>query len=47
MNDNKLETKNALIETGKFGPVYTLERGSNGTTKKWLLTAFDIIKRPK
>jgi hypothetical protein len=37
--------KSCEILTFRF--IVALENEENGKTKKWLLSAFDIIKRPK
>lgn len=46
-NLKKSDDQKKVFESETFRFIIALENSSNGTTKKWLLTAFDIIKRPK
>ena len=46
-NLKKSDDQKKVFESKGFRFVIALETEPNGKTKKWLLTAFDIIKRPK
>ena len=46
-NLKKSDSNKKVFESKGFRFVIALQKESQGKTKKWLLTAFDIIKRPK
>lgn len=46
-NLKKSDSHKKVFESETFRFIVALENEQNGTTKKWLLSAFDIIKRPK
>ncbi|MBQ4442811.1 MAG: hypothetical protein II899_12035 [Bacteroidales bacterium] len=46
-NLKKSDSQKKVFESETFRFVVALENGEDGKTKKWLLSAFDIIKRPK
>ena len=46
-NLKKSDSQKKVFESETFRFIVALEKEENGKTKKWLLSAFDIIKRPK
>ena len=46
-NLKKSDSNKKVFESKGFRFVIALQKEPQGKTKKWLLTAFDIIKRPK
>lgn len=46
-NLKKSDSQKKVFESETFRFVVALENEQNGKIKKWLLSAFDIIKRPK
>ena len=46
-NLKKSDSQKIVFESDGFRFVIALQKESKGKIKKWLLTAFDIIKRPK
>ena len=46
-NLKKSNSQKKVFESETFRFVVALEKREDGKTKKWLLSAFDIIKRPK
>ena len=46
-NLKKSDNQKKVFESKGFRFVIALQKEPQGQTKKWLLTAFDIIKRPK
>lgn len=46
-NLKKSDNQKKVFESETFRFIVALEHEQNGKTKKWLLSAFDIIKRPK
>ena len=46
-NLKKSDNQKKVFESETFRFVVALENEQNGNIKKWLLSAFDIIKRPK
>lgn len=46
-NLKKSDSQKKVFESDTFRFIVALENGKDGKTKKWLLSAFDIIKRPK
>ena len=46
-NLKKSDSQKKVFESETFRFIVALEKGEDGKTKKWLLSAFDIIKRPK
>ena len=46
-NLKKSDSQKKVFESKGFRFVIALQKDPQGKTKKWLLTAFDIIKRPK
>lgn len=46
-NLKKSDNQKKVFESMGFRFVIALQKEAQGRTKKWLLTAFDIIKRPK
>jgi len=46
-NLKKSDSQKKVFESETFRFIVALEKEEDGKTKKWLLSAFDIIKRPK
>lgn len=46
-NLKKSDSQKKVFESETFRFVVALENEQNGKIKKWLLSAFDILKRPK
>ena len=46
-NLKKSDSQKKVFESETFRFIVALENEENGKTKKWLLSAFDILKRPK
>ena len=46
-NLKKSDNQKKVFESKTFRFVVAVEKSDDGKTKKWLLSAFDIIKRPK
>lgn len=46
-NLKKSDSQKKVFESETFRFIIAVEKEQDGNTKKWLLSAFDIIKRPK